>query len=391
MKKDTILLLGNDGYIGTALTLRLLGNGYNVIGVDSEIRRHNVKKMGSFSAIPIDMPLERVKKYKEMGNFEYYPFDISRDYQRLRFLIEYHQPHTIVNLAQQPSAPFSHRSLADATETIMNNELGILNILEAIRTTDRDIPFITIGSMGEYDQSMGVDIEEGVFDFHHNGKVAENVIYPRRAMSFYHGSKIASTYYTDLASRSYGIRATDIMQGIVYGNWTDEIEYYGINTRLDSDESFGTVINRFIVQAVLGHPLTIYGAGEQQRGFLALNDSIQCLMLAIENPPDKGEYRTWNQLDTPYSINMVAETIRNIINDNFRNIIHCGIQHIDTPRAENTSNVYYHAKVDKLEQLGFDPTRTIEDEVNYIIPKLMKLDLAGLGDVVMPRIVWRKE
>jgi len=389
LKKDTILLLGADGYIGTALTLRLLSNGYRVIGVDSEVRRHNVKSMGSFSAIPIDMPLERKKKYEEIGEYEYYPFN-TRDYSRLRFLIEYHRPHTIVNLAQQPSAPFSHRSLVDATDTIIGNEIGIINILEAIRTTDTDIPLITIGSMGEYDQSMGVDIEEGVFDFHHNGRVAKNVIYPRRAPSIYHSSKIASTYLVDLASRSYGVRATDIMQGIVYGNWTDEIEYYGINTRLDSDEAFGTVINRFIVQAVLGHPLTVYGEGEQQRGFLALNDSIQCLMLAIENPPEPGEYRTWNQLDTPYSIKDVAETIRDIVNTNFKNI-KCGIRHIDTPRAENTSKVYYNAKVDKLNKLGFSPTRTIEDEIKYIIPKLMGLDLTGLADVVLPRIVWRKE
>jgi len=385
---ETILVFGCDGYIGSALTLRLLGNGYDVIGVDNESRRYNVEQvMGSFSATDIDDPKDKLLKYNDIGNFEYFPYDISQDYSRTRFLMDYYKPHTVVNLAQQPSAPFSHRSLLDAANTIVNNEIGLINILHAINDINRNIPFITIGSMGEYDQSMGVDIEEGIFDFHHNGRVAKNVIYPRRAPSYYHGSKIASTYYTDLASRSYGIRATDIMQGIVYGNWTPEIEETGINTRLDSDESFGTVINRFIVQALIGHPLTVYGRGEQQRGFLALNDSIQCLMIAIENPPEKGEYRTWNQLDTPYMIREVADIVSQ---EAYNKGIISEIIHIDTPRAENTHKVHYKANVKKLNDLGFVPTRTIKDEVGYIIEKLRDKDLSELKNVVMPKITWRK-
>lgn len=231
----------------------------------------------------------------------------------------------------------------------------------------------------------------------YNGKiycveVPNNIIYVRRnGKSVWCGnSKVASTYYIDCACRFYSIRATDIMQGVVYGAWTPEIEETGLNTRFDSDECFGTVFNRFIVQAAIGHPLTIFGKGEHSRGFLSLNDSVQCLMLAIENYPNNGEYRTWNQLDEPLSMNELADKVIYIANK-------FGIKaekiHIESPRSESTDDFYYNPVVDKLKKLGFKPTRTIEDEGCYVIDKLKNLkniDLKKLNNVVIPKITWKK-
>jgi UDP-sulfoquinovose synthase len=379
----TVLVIGYDGYIGHALTLRLLKQGYKVIGIDDCSRRYTVSEMNSYSVIPILSMKHRSNSFKEYGNFEHFRMNFNHDYLQFGNIVKKYKPNTIVNLAQQPSAPYSHISRNHTLITVNNNINGTLNCLYVIKENNPDIQLIQIGSMGEYDQSMGVDIEEGVFNFEHNDKIAENVIYPRRAPSFYHGSKIASTYFIDLAVRSWGLNVTDIMQGIVYGNSTLEIFETGLDTRLDIDECFGTVLNRFIVQTIIGHPLTIYGEGEQQRGFLALNDSIQCLMLAIENPADG--YRTWNQFAEPYSIMDLTRILEDIFEYYH---IRVKVQHIDSPRTENTSRCYFNAKTTKLEDIGFEPTTNIENEIRYIINKMKNVDLSDLYDVVLPKIRW---
>ena len=384
MNLDNVLVLGVDGYIGHALALKLLKKGYRVAGVDNSSRRKYVSEFGSDSVMPILPMHERIFQMKKYDSiYDFLRMDITTEYDLLLRLIKEFQPGTIVNLAQQPSAPFSHISRKHCMSTVNNNINGTLNCLYAIKEINPDIQLIQIGSMGEYDQSSGVDIEEGTFDFQHNGKVAKNAIYPRRAPSMYHGSKIASTYFIDLAVRSWGLNVTDIMQGVVYGNWTSEIEETGLQTRLDVDEAFGTVINRFIIQAHMGHPLTVYGKGEQQRGFLALNDSIQCLMLAIDNPIEG--YRTWNQFAEPWSIVDLAEEVKSLFAHYGQYV---GIEHIDTPRVENTSNCYYNAKTVKLEELGFKPTRTIEDETKYIYESLTGVDLSSFLPMMLPKIEW---
>ena len=393
----TVLLCGCDGYIGHALTLRLLAKGYRVIGVDDFQRRFNVKHyMSSFSATDISTPQKRHDVFEEIGQFDFIECAIDSDIEKLEKALQHHdgefcgQIDVIVNLAQQPSAPFSLKTQQDAVETTYNNLIGTLNILYYMKRFAPNAHLIQIGSMGEYDHAAGIDIAEGVFDFEFRGREAKNVIYPRRPGSFYHASKVASTYYIDAASRWWGIRATDIMQGVVYGNWTPEIDQYKEPTRLDSDECFGTVVNRFIVQALLDQPLTVYGSGEQKRGYLALNDSIQCLMLAIENEPKTGEYRTWNQVDTVHTINEIASIISNQAKSAWD--LDVKIKKIETPRAEKTSKFeYYKVDDDKLRKLGFRPSRSIIDEVHYILSELMlvKTDLYPLNNVVLPIIKWK--
>ena len=193
----------------------------------------------------------------------------------------------------------------------------------------------------------------------------------------------------DCACRWWGLKATDIMQGVVYGNWTPELEKYNTNTRLDSDECFGTVLNRFIVQAVLNEPLTVYGDGMQSRGYLSITDSIQCLMLAIENPPKKGDYRTWNQLDDIWNIVSLAGAV---VNNGKKFGLNVKVENIPTPRAEATYGFDYTPYVDKLLKLGFRPTRTVDEEIRYLLSKLIPIansELYPLKNVVTPKITWR--
>lgn len=382
----TVLLLGSEGYIGHALKLKLLNEDYKVICIDNYSRNKAVEELNSFSATPVNQYRNLRTKGLFNDNYIFTEADIN-DYNIVKNLVKDYSPDTIVNLAQQPSAAYSHISIGHILKSTNNNINGTINCLYAIKELNRDIHLIQIGSMGEYDQSMGVDIEEGVFDFNHKNRVAKNVIYPRRAPSFYHCSKIASTYYIDLAVRCWGIGVTDIMQGVVYGNWTPEIEETNLHTRLDSDEAFGTVINRFIIQALIGSPLTVFGNGLHRRGFLALNDSIQCLMIAIENRPKQGEYRTWNQLDEPFRMIELANKVKDVFNKKGYDV---SIEHIDSPRVECTDDFYYNPMTEKLKNLGFEPTRNIEEEIEYDIEILKNQNLEKLKDVVVPKIMWRK-
>ena len=263
---------------------------------------------------------------------------------------------------------------------------------------------VQIGTMGEYDPAVGVPIPEGTCDLALvnpgvekilevkeddwliNRRVLKNVIYPRLGGSFYHTSKISATYFIEYACRVYNINATDIMQGIVYGNYTPEIQSTSLHTRCDSDEAFGTVVNRFIVQTVLEHPLTIYGVGDHKRGFLALNDSVQCLMLAIENNDYSG-YRVWNQLD---SVHSMVEVANMVLKAGKEKGYHGMKQYIETPRVENTNDFYYNPVVEKLKKLGFSPTRSIYDEALFTFDHIDRKAVGKLLKVVMPKILWRE-
>jgi len=390
MNNKTVLVAGNDGCIGHALTLRLLKDGYKVIGIDDFRRRRDVQEMKSFSATPIKYMNEKIEIFKEIGDFTFYSNSMEMEYDKLKEIFFLHKPDTVVNLAQQPSAPFSQKSRRHAVETTYGNLIGTLNVLYAIKETVPNTQLIQIGSMGEYNPALGIEIPEGIFDFKHDGIEIKNAIFPRLPGSYYHASKVASTYYIDCACRWWDLNATDIMQGPVFGNWTPEIEEFNLHTRLDSDECFGTVANRFIVQALLNKPLTIYGKGDHKRGFLSLNDSVQCLMLAIENKPKIGEYRTWNQLSKIYSMNEVAEEVSEAAIE-YGIIDKINTIHIDTSRAERTDDFLYNPKVDKLNKLGFKPTRSIKDESLYAFKVLSNSidELFPLIDVIDPKIKWR--
>lgn len=388
----TVLLCGCDGYIGNALTQRLLKYGYEVIGVDNFLRRwwvgHDMKSM---SATKIKTMDEKIKEFKKLGNFHFYCMDISKDPNigSLRNVFEMHRPDIIMNLAHIGSAPYSQISLEHSTKTLTNNIIGTNNMLWLIRDTVPDSHYITIGTTGEYDHYSNIDIEEGYIKINHKGRVSKEMIYPRRPGSIYHSSKTASTYLIDFLCRTWQLKCTDVQQSVVFGAYTDEIDETKIYSRLDSDEAAGTVINRFIVQALLGIPLTIYGEGKHQRGFISLNDSVQALMIAIENEAEKGRTQVWNQLSEWHSMNDIAEMVKEVGEKRGMEI---ETQHIPSPRTEYTGNHYYKYTTEKLASFGYKPTRTIKQEIDYVFDILEKSGngLHKLRDVVMPKIKWRK-
>jgi len=388
-----IFVLGCDGYIGNALTQRLLAEGNEVIGIDNFWRRDWVsEQMGSFSATPLLDMEEKAVLFSEMyrGTFSFEEVDIEEEPEILKNMFEDFQPDIVINLAHNPSGPFSMKSRENAESVLSNNILGTNNILWNIKEIVPNCHYITIGTAGEYDHYCNIDIEEGYAKFEHKGRISNEVIFPRRPGSIYHTSKTASTYLIDYLARAWNLRCTDVMQGIVFGTYTDEISESNIYSRFDTDEAGGTVINRFVLQAILGIPLTIYGKGEHQRTFLSLNDSVQALMLAVKNPAEKGKVQCWNQLSEWHSMNDIAKMVREVASD-FEWMV--DMQWIDTPRMEHTGSHYYHYVTDNLKALGYKPTRNVKFEILHMFETLMPMrdELFPLEAVMEPKIRFKNE
>lgn len=368
-----ILLLGANGYIGWALAQKLALCGYSVVCVDNNFRQKVVEKeMGSFSATPTYKNSERLHWISSFSNVLWYEMDCVKNLSAMKDLFAIHKFDVIVNLAHQPSGPYSQKSFSNSDLTLKNNILGTNNIFWLIREYCPNAHYVTIGSTGEYSHNLDIPIEEGYFTI---DGASDKSIFPRRTNSIYHASKIANTYLTDVYSRLWNIKSTDIMQAVVFGSYTDEIDRTKNYTRLDTDAAFGTVCNKFMVQAILGMDLTVYGKGEHYRGFIALNDSIQALMLAITNDDDHFHEdfspRVWNQLSFWVSMNELADIVKNISSKEFG--IKVGIEHIENPRHENTeSPKHYSYKTDILKSLGYEPTRTLEEELLYTMNILYK-------------------
>ena len=386
----TVLVCGADGYIGNALTQRLLKEGYEVVGVDNFLRRRWIEDdMESKSAIPILQMIDKIKKFNKMGTFHFYNIDISKNenIDTLRSIFEEHEPDIVVNLAHIPSGPYSQISREHATKTLENNIIGTNNMLWLMRERVPESHYITIGTTGEYDHYSNIDIEEGYIKINHKGRESVEMIYPRRPGSIYHTSKTGSTYLIDFLCRTWQLKCTDVQQSVVFGAYTDDIDKSKVYSRLDSDEAGGTVINRFIVQTLLGIPLTIYGEGKHQRGFISLNDSVQALMIAVENEPACGHVQVWNQLSEWHSMNEIAGMVVEVAESRGMEI---STQHIISPRTEYTGNHYYKYSTEKLASFGYKPTRTILQEVDYVFDVLVDSnEYNDLKDVVIPKIKWR--
>ena len=361
-----IFIPGMDGYIGWSLTLHQLSLGNMVCGIDNFSRRNNVKEMKSHSAIPILSMRKRInlleKKYRDKISF--FKGDLL-DSQFTDDVIKKFQPETIVHLAEQPSAPYSMIDQEHNIYTHKNNVIGNLNLIHSLQRHVPKSHLVKLGTMGEYGYDPGLEIPEGFYEIKFRGKKAK-VPYPRLAGSWYHWTKVHDSNNIMFACKLWGIKATDIMQGIVYGTKIDEMLNEKYNTRFDFDEAFGTVINRFCTQAVIEHPLTVYGKGGQTRGFLTLNDSIKCISLLIDNPPKDGEYRVVNQFDEQHSVMELAKKIQKIGNKKKLNV-----KIKNNPRKEAEKH-YYKADHHTLKKLGFKKTRNIDDEIEIMLNHLIK-------------------
>jgi UDP-sulfoquinovose synthase len=380
-----ILILGIDGYIGWSLAMHLAKRGHTVSGIDNLSRRHNVEALGSTSAIPIEEMKERIFVFQKLYNKKigFYEADLL-DYNFLKYVVVSTLPECIVHLGQQASAPFSMIDRQHAIYTQHNNIEGTLNVLYAIKEIVPKCHLLKLGTMGEYG-TPNVDIPEGFFDIEYHGR-KDRLPFPRQPNSIYHLSKVHDSANIQFASRVWGITATDIMQGIVYGTRTDEMIADSLFTRFDFDEAFGTVINRFCAEAVIGQPLTLYGTGRQKRGFIDLIDSIQCLRIAIENPPDNGEYRVFNQLDGVYNLTDLAVYV---VNEGRKIGLNAEATSVSNPRLEKEEH-YYEVEHSRLKQLGFRPTRTIKETVCLMLTDLLQHrdTLMKYKHVVLPKTTW---
>lgn len=382
-----VLITGIDGYSGWPLALHLLGRGHEVIGIDNFVTRRRVREVGSWSATPIPAFARRqaIVRDRLAKEIRFYQGDLAR-YDFVREVVDREQPEAIVHLAEQRSAPYSMIDVHHAVRTQVDNLTGTLHLLYAIRDHAPQAHLVKMGTMGEYGTPR-VPIPEGFFEVAYRGHT-DTMPFPRQAGSWYHWSKVFDSGDVMFASKIWGIKATDVMQGVIYGIRTPEITEDGLLTRFDFDETWGTALNRFIAQAILGVPLTVYGKGGQTRGFIALEDSMQSLRLAIENPPAAGEYRVFNQFDAAYSVNQLAEIVQRIGAE-----FHLApeIAHPANPRVEAEEH-FYEPEHERLRALGYRHTRELSDVVREIFHDLLRFRrrLVARRHVVLPVVDWRR-
>jgi UDP-sulfoquinovose synthase len=378
-----VLVLGGDGYLGWPTALYLSDNGHEVGIVDNFARRGYDHELGVESLVPIEPMPVRLRAWRELTDKDIPCFvgDLC-DAEFTTSTIRDFAPDAVVHFAEQRAAPYSMIDRKHAVYTQTNNVVGTLNLLYAIAEADPGIHLVKLGTMGEYGQP-NIDIEEGWIEITHKGRT-DRMLYPKRPGSFYHLSKVHDSHNIEFACRAWGIRATDLNQGIVYGQQTEQTTRDPrLATRFDYDAVFGTVLNRFVIQAVLGEPVTVYGAGTQIRGLIDIRDTVECIRLACENPAETGEFRVFNQMTQSLSLLEIATTVA----DTYPGVVR--IAHLDNPRVESQEH-YYNAVHTRLVELGLNPHLLSETLISsmYSIVEQHKdrIDPAALT----PRVDWRR-
>jgi UDP-sulfoquinovose synthase len=379
-----ILILGGDGYLGWPTALRFSARGHEVSLVDNFSRRRWHTEHGTASLTPIGELDERIAAWREVSGEQLRSYvGAVEDGDFLDEVVAETRPEAIVHYGQQASAPFSMLSRERAVETQYANVIGNLNLLFAMRDHVPDAHLVKLGTMGEYGQP-DIDIEEGYIEIEHKGR-KDTLPYPKLPGSLYHCSKVHDSTNIHFACRTWGLRATDLNQGVVYGVETEETARdERLVTRFDYDELFGTVLNRFCVQAVIGHPLTVYGAGHQTRGFLNIRDTLACVELAALNPAERGEFRVFNQFTEQFSVLELAELVKQAGE-------HLGytvaIDHVENPRVEKEEH-YYNAIHTKLLDLGLEPTLLGEELVESIIHAIERHKGRVIDTAIEPKTRW---
>jgi UDP-sulfoquinovose synthase len=379
-----VLILGGDGYLGWPTALRFSARGHEVAVVDNFVRRRWVESVGSDSLTPLLDLDRRIEAWAEVSGNGVRSFVGSvEDGEFIEAVVAETRPEAVVHYGQQASAPYSMASREKAVETQQGNVIGNLNLLFAIRDHVPNCHLVKLGTMGEYGQP-NIDIEEGYIEIEHKGR-RDMLPFPKLPASLYHCSKVHDSTNIHFACRTWGLRATDLNQGVVYGVETEETARdERLITRFDYDEIFGTVLNRFCLQAVIGHPLTVYGSGGQTRGFLNIRDTLQCVELAVENPAEAGEFRVFNQFTEQFSVLELAERVKAAAE-------HIGysveIQHCDNPRVEKEEH-YYNAIHTKLRDLGLKPTLLGEELVESMMHAIERYKDRAIESSIAPHTRW---
>lgn len=348
-----ILILGGDGYCGWASALHLYASGHTVTIVDNFARRQIDHELGIQTLTPIQPLAKRLAWWNGNmagGGIPLFVGDVE-DYDFLKGVFDRRRPEAVVHFAEQKSAPYSMIDRRHAVSTQLGNVKGTLNVLFAIRETVPDCHFVKLGTMGEYG-TPNIDIEEGYLKVEHNGRT-DTIPFPKQPGSFYHLSKVHDSHNIAFACKIWGIRATDLNQGVVYGTVTKETALdEALINRFDYDDIFGTVLNRFCAQAAVGHGLTVYGKGGQTRGFLDIRDTVRCIELACVNPPARGQFRVCNQFTEQFTVLELAQMIQAAARHHMG--VNVDIHHLDPPRIEAEEH-YYNAKHSNLTDMGLEP------------------------------------
>lgn len=353
-----ILILGGDGYLGWPTAMAFSRKFHEVWIVDNYLRRSLCRDLDVEPLFPTPNLLERVRLWKEVSGEEInVRIGDCCDYGFLSGVFQKCQPEVVIHYAEQPSAPYSMLNNKASTLTLTNNLQSTLNIIWAIHEHASQCHIIKLGTMGEYG-TPNIDIEEGWIEINHKER-KEKFLFPRQASSLYHTTKIQDTDLLWFYVRTWGLRVTDLMQGPVYGHSTEETEMNKhMGTFFNYDELFGTVVNRFIVQAVAEYPLTVYGKGGQTRGYLNIKDTLACVELAVMNPAEAGELRVFNQITETFTVNELAEKVARVGKE-----VGCPVEikSIENPRKELEEH-YYNPTYTGLKELGLTPHH-LTDEI----------------------------
>jgi len=401
LKNMRVMILGLDGYLGWPLGLKLASLGCQVSGIDNYCRRNCSGERGAHSIVPIPKMTERLRAVNEIHNhiLNFRWMDI-RDRQKLRDFLEEEKPEAIVHYAEIPSAPYSMIGVENAVKVQDNNVLGTLGLLWLIKEIVPNTSLIKLGTMGEYGSPLtGRPLFEGVFPpdaiLKWKGKEWSlgGEITPRDPVSFYHISKIQDTFNVFQACKYWNLRSYDVMQGIIYGVHTDQVAADSrLRTRFDIDEWFGTVVNRFVSQAIVGVPLTVHGQGEQIKGMIALDDAMECMVRLIASPPEPGQYTVVNQVSGLHKLKEVADIVAGVARNKFG--LTPKIQRIENPRQE-AENHPLEVVSANLPSLGFEPKIALEDEITRMFELLTQPEIVQRikekSHVILPRTRWTGE
>jgi UDP-sulfoquinovose synthase len=392
-----VLILGGDGYLGWPTAMYFSSRNYQVTVVDNYFRRNSCTELDTGMLYAVPTLIERARIWYEKTGYEIKVVigDLAQpDFMRQLFdgRINYQWsvsqtnlgvPDTVVHYAEQPSAPYSIMGYKYGDLTLVNNLRVTNNLIWAVRDFSPDTHIIKLGTMGEYG-TPNIDIEEGWLEIEHKGR-NDKFLFPRQASSLYHTTKIMDTDLLWFAVRTWGLKVTDLMQGPVYGIETEESN---IDTRLQTifnyDEIFGTIINRFVTQAVIGYPLTVYGGGGQTRGYLNIQDTMQCVHKSELNPPAKGELRIFNQIMETFSVNELAQMVQEVGIQRGHDV---KIKSVVNPRKEAEEH-YYNPVYQGLQNIGVEPHLLTAAVMNRLF-EVVELHRKNIRkDVIFSGIKW---
>ncbi|GAC1574953.1 MAG: NAD-dependent epimerase/dehydratase family protein [Candidatus Dormibacteria bacterium] len=380
-----IIVLGADGYLGWPTALHLSAKGHDVVAVDNLVRRRWDRRCGTHSLVPIASMERRIARWAELSgrHVDWRKLDLC-DADALTELVRETRPEAVVHFAEQRSAPYSMLSREHAVETQVNNVVGTLNLLFALRDHAPDCHLVKLGTMGEYG-TPNIDIEEGFIDITHNGRT-DRLPFPKQPGSMYHLSKVHDSHNIHFTCRIWGLRATDLNQGVVYGSQTPETALHrDLATRFDYDGIWGTVLNRFCAQAAIGQPLSVHGKGGQTRGFLDIRDTVACVELAAITPPRAGEYRVFNQFTEQFSILELANRVHDA---RAAHGLPTEIVHQANPRVELDTH-YYNAKHQHLLDLGLHPHALADTLIDDVIALVERHAARVRPHTLVSAVDWR--